>query len=191
MDTMDDERRHPTRAPDDAEPLAWDGRVGGSRKSLALGPVVLVIAVVATAVLTSTSTQPRPAVPSPPATSAAHDVPASTFHPPAPTVHRLAELTGPPRCVDLVASQCLRAAEAALTVVTGSTPVAAADVWSSLICGVPRDCPARLLDTGVPLGSVVLTFADDRRIAVNVIEPSSGADGDEPRAVVTSWNAGG
>ena len=51
--------------------------------------------------------------------------------------------------------------------------------------------PSRLLDTGVPLGSVVLTFADERRIAVNVIEPSSGADGDEPRAVVTSWNAGG
>jgi hypothetical protein len=97
------------------------------------------------------------------------------------------------RCGDVAGQTCLRIAWAALRALPDDAPpVDSAAVWSSILCNDSLDCPADYLRGARPLGSVVLTFAEDgRRIAMNVVDPrrpSAGRDG--PRVWIARWTPG-
>jgi hypothetical protein len=76
------------------------------------------------------------------------------------------------RCHDVAVGRCATIARAALDVTFEPELAAAAtiDVWGSLTCGDPFDCPSpRLLDAS-PLGSAAVEFVDATMTWVNVVE---------------------
>jgi hypothetical protein len=95
-------------------------------------------------------------------------------------------------CEDLRLAPCVRIARAALAVLPDDVgEVSGATVWRSLRCGDTDDCPPHYLRGSMPLGSVILLFADDSpRAAINVVEWRHGSGirlG--PRAWVVDWLA--
>lgn len=75
-------------------------------------------------------------------------------------------------CTTLDAASCRRIAQAALDAVPADAPpIAHATVWGSLVCNDDFDCPGRYLADAVPLGSVIVVFADDGpAAAINVVD---------------------
>ena len=92
-------------------------------------------------------------------------------------------------CHDVTPAVCTEAASAALSVLPGDLPaVSGATVWHSLVCSVLPDCPPQLLagDT-VPLGSVILTFADAGPAAwINVVGHPGTSNG-SAALPATAW----
>jgi hypothetical protein len=92
-------------------------------------------------------------------------------------------------CRDVDEATCRRMTEAALLALPDDTSDAIdATVWRSLLCNNNFDCPPSYIDGSVPLGSVIIRFADrGPRAAVNVVEGRSGPIHRAPRAWVVRW----
>lgn len=97
-------------------------------------------------------------------------------------------------CRDVTREICTKAASAALSILQDDLPaVSGVTVWRSLVCSDLPDCPPQLLtrDT-VPLGSVIVSFADVGPEAwINVVERQAAPDGSatEPaKAWIVRWH---
>jgi len=70
---------------------------------------------------------------------------------------------------------CRLAVSTALGTLTGDVPaVAAADVWSGLVCGDTLDCPNGRLADATVAGSAVIDLVDDGTVWVNVTRLGPG-----------------
>lgn len=92
-------------------------------------------------------------------------------------------------CRDVEAATCRRMAKAALLALPDDAPEAIdATVWRSLLCNNSFDCPPSYIDGAVPLGSVIIRFADrGPRAAINVVDGPPGPIQRSPRAWVVRW----
>ncbi len=92
-------------------------------------------------------------------------------------------------CRDVDRTDCLRIAKAALLALPVDAPDAVdATVWRSLLCNDSLECPPARLKGSVPLGSVIIGFADGGpRAAVNVVEGQIGPIRRAPHAWVVRW----
>jgi hypothetical protein len=92
-------------------------------------------------------------------------------------------------CRDLDVATCRRMAKAALLALPDDAPEAIdATAWRSLLCNSSFDCPPSYIDGAVPLGSVIIRFADrGPRAAINVVEGRSGPIHRAARAWVVRW----
>jgi hypothetical protein len=97
-------------------------------------------------------------------------------------------------CRDVTRLVCTKAATAAMAILPADLPaISGATVWHSLLCSVLPDCPPQLLTReSVPLGSVIVTFADAGPEAwINVVEHEGGPDGlaiRPARAWIVRWH---
>lgn len=93
-------------------------------------------------------------------------------------------------CHGLDETRCTAVVRAALALLGAGVPDAvSATAWSSLLCDSTIDCPPADLATAVPLGSVVLTFADGGPSAwVNVVDhPAASGGGPSTDAWIVLW----
>jgi len=86
--------------------------------------------------------------------------------------------------------QCLLIARSALAIIPGGLgAVTRVSVWHSILCDTVRDCPPSAFAGGnVPLGSVVVAFADASPSAwVNVAGRAIDARQPASRVSATAW----
>lgn len=96
-------------------------------------------------------------------------------------------------CEDLRLDECVRVARAAMAILPDDVAdVSGASVWRSLRCGDTPDCPPEYLGGSLPLGSVILQFADGSpAAAINVVDWRHGeAIRLGPRAWLVEWLEG-
>lgn len=152
------------------------GRRGAPDRFVALG-LALGLAVVAGLAIVTARFAPAPGPARPTAAAASPDVFAISAD---SNQRAAAALAGTsPRampasvdCTSLDAAVCRRIARAAIGAIPADAPaIDHATVWGSLLCNDDLDCPGRYLADALPLGSVIVVFADDGpAAAVNVVD---------------------
>jgi hypothetical protein len=173
-------------------PVVQVSRPAGGRRSVAvLGTLAVIVLVAGTARLVSPASEP-PAEAS--TVAAVTDVVAGataetarTPRPPTPPavprepqlfpLNIARPLPTAIDCHDVDPSQCHRMVRAALRILPDEIPdVKGANVWQSLICGDTFDCPPGYLRDSSPMGSVILRFAVEPDVAVNVVDWEYGTN---------------